>query len=113
MSSMMPEQPSLHLPTTIESILFALTVFALLWLLHVFDNKPFTSPLKKVLCPPGGTSSQDHIAEIMECTLVIHEAAPSLPNVILAYKVPKLMIESKLTVQHSWSVVHLACPIIS
>ncbi|WVO20972.1 uncharacterized protein IAS62_002273 [Cryptococcus decagattii] len=63
---MMPEQPSLHLPTTIESILFALTVFALLWLLHVFDNKPFTSPLKKVLCPPGGTSSQDHIAEIMD-----------------------------------------------
>lgn len=39
-------------------------------------------------------------------TLVIHGAAPSLPSVILAYKVPKLMIGSKPTVQHPWSVVH-------
>nr|KIR85413.1 hypothetical protein I308_04107 [Cryptococcus tetragattii IND107] len=67
MFSMMLEQlPSLQLLTTTESILLALTVFALLWLLHVFVYKPFTSPLKNVPCPPGGTGSQGHIAEIMD-----------------------------------------------
>ncbi|KGB79607.2 cytochrome P450 [Cryptococcus deuterogattii R265] len=65
MFSMMPEQLSLHLPTTIESM-FALTVFALLWLLRVFVYKPFKSPLKEVSCPPGGTGSQGHIAEILD-----------------------------------------------
>lgn len=61
MFSMMLEQlPSLQLLTTTGSI------FALIWLLHVFVYKPFTSPLKNVPCPPGGTGSQGHIAEIME-----------------------------------------------
>ncbi|WVQ87196.1 hypothetical protein IAS59_000919 [Cryptococcus gattii] len=61
MFSMMLEQlPSLQLLTTTGSI------FALIWLLHVFVYKPFTSPLKNVPCPPGGTGSQGHIAEIMD-----------------------------------------------
>ncbi|KIR28738.1 cytochrome P450 [Cryptococcus deuterogattii LA55] len=46
--------------------MFALTVFALLWLLRVFVYKPFKSPLKEVSCPPGGTGSQGHIAEILD-----------------------------------------------
>ncbi|OXG44848.1 cytochrome P450 [Cryptococcus neoformans Bt120] len=61
---MMLKQLSFQPPTMIGSILLALVILVV-WLLHVFVYKSFTSALKNVPCPPGGNGSQGHIGEIM------------------------------------------------